>query len=81
MVGPVLWSRLEAQGKAVLVQVHVAGPEKGDVVIVTDAPALRALVNGEMPLAKALELDLVRFYGEHAKVQAAQAWLAAVGRP
>jgi hypothetical protein len=81
LVGPVLWSRLEPQGEAVLAKFHVAGPEKGDVVIVTDAPALRALVNGEMALAKALELDLARFYGEQAKVDAAQAWLAAVGSP
>jgi hypothetical protein len=81
LVGPVLWSRLEPQGETVLAKVHVAGPEKGDVVMVTDAPALRALVNGEMALAQALELDLARFYGEQAKVDAAQAWLAAVGSP
>jgi hypothetical protein len=80
MVGPVLWSRLEPQGETVLAKVHVDGPETGDVVIVTDAPALRALVNGEMALAKALDLDLVRFYGDPAKVDGAQAWLAGVGR-
>ncbi len=81
MVGPVLWSRLEPQGETVLAKIHVAGPQQGDVVIVTDTPVLRALVNGEMAFAKALDVGLVRLYGEQAKVHAARMWLAGVGHP
>ena len=80
MVGPMLWSRLEPQAESILATVHVDGPRPGDVVIVTDAPALRALVNGEMTLAKALDAGLVRLYGERQRVDAARTWLAGAGR-
>jgi len=76
LMGPMLWSRIEPQqGGGAQVRTHVSGPVAGDVVLVTDTPALEALVGGGMGFEQALELGLVRLYGPAAQVGAAQAWL------
>jgi hypothetical protein len=74
-MGPMLWSRIEPQGGGAQVRTHVSGPVAGDVVLVTDTPALEAIVGAGMGFEQALELGLVRLYGPAAQVGAAQAWL------
>ena len=77
LMGPMLWSRVEPRdgANAARAQIHVAGPEPGDVVLVTDTPAIEAIVGGQMRFERALELGLVRLYGGTAQVGAVQAWL------
>jgi hypothetical protein len=75
LMGPMLWSRIEPQNGGTQVRTHVSGPVTGDVVLVTDTPALEALVGAGMGFEQALELGLVRLYGPAAQVAAAQAWL------
>jgi hypothetical protein len=77
LMGPMLWSRIEPQRAGAQLRTHVSGPEAGDVVLVTDTPALEALVGAGMGFERALELGLVRLYGPEAKVGAVQAWLSA----
>ena len=77
LMGPMLWSRIEPQGAAALLRTHVSGPVAGDVVMVTDTPAIEAIVGAGMGFERALELGLVRLYGPAAQVGAAQAWLSA----
>jgi hypothetical protein len=80
LMGPMLWSRIEPQagpgsgGAQALV--HVSGPAPGDVVLVTDTPALEAIVGAGMAFDRALALGLVRLYGSQTEVGAAQAWLS-----
>ena len=78
LMGPMLWSRIEPRDGAVAARahVHVSGPESGDVVLVTDTPAIEAIVGGGMRFERAQELGLVRLYGSAAQVGAVQAWLA-----
>lgn len=78
LMGPMLWSRIEPQLAGAPLRTHVSGPEVGDVVLVTDTPALEALVGAGMGFERALELGLVRLYGPEAQVGAAQAWLSAI---
>jgi hypothetical protein len=77
LMGPMLWSRIEPRDGAVAAraQIHVGGPEPGDVVLVTDTPAIEAIVGAGMRFERAQELGLVRLYGSAAQVGAVQAWL------
>ena len=77
LMGPMLWSRVEPRDGAIAAraQVHVSGPERGDVVLVTDTAAVEAIVGAGMRFERAQELGLVRLYGSAAQVSAVQAWL------
>jgi hypothetical protein len=77
LMGPMLWSRVEPRDGAIAARahVHVSGPESGDVVLVTDTPAIEAIVSAGMRFERAQELGLVRLYGSAAQVGAVQAWL------
>jgi hypothetical protein len=80
LLSSVMWSRFEPQGKAVNANVHVTGPEEGDVVLVTDTPPVRALADGSLEFSEALASGLVRLYGDPVKVEAARRWLGGAGR-
>ena len=77
LMGPMLWSRIEPRDGAIAARahVHVSGPESGDVVLVTDTPAIEAIVGAGMRFERAQELGVVRLYGSAAQVGAVQAWL------
>jgi hypothetical protein len=77
LMGPMLWSRIEPRDGAIAAraQVHVGGPESGDVVLVTDTPAIEAIVGARMRFERAQELGLVRLYGSAAQVAAVRGWL------
>jgi len=76
LLAPVLWSRFEAG--AVRPQVHVAGPQDGDVVVVTELAAVEAIADGDLGFGEALDLGVVRLYGPPAEIAAARRWLAQV---
>lgn len=80
LLSSVMWSRFEPQGNAVNANVHVTGPEEGDVVLVTDTPPIRALADGSLEFSEALASGLVRLYGDPVKVEAARRWLGGAGR-
>ena len=46
-----------------------------NLLLVTDAPAIQAIVSGGMGFERAEQLGLVRLYGSAAQVGAVQAWL------
>lgn len=75
LLGPVLWSRIEVDGSTVKPTLHVSGPERGDVVVVTDLAVIEAIGSGSVSIAEALSAGLVRLYGAAAEVAAAQDWL------
>lgn len=71
-----LWARFVPGSEGVIARTHVAGPEPGDVVLITEAVVLRALLSGSMALDEVLERKLIRLYGETADVSASVRWLA-----
>jgi len=73
LVGPVLWSRFEMDGATVRSTLHVAGPQPGDAVVVTEIAVIEAVSAGTLSLSEALAQGLVRLYG--AEAVAARRWL------
>ena len=78
LLGPVLWSRFEATDGVVRPHVHVAGPEQGDVVLVTDIAVVEAIVQGELRLADAIDRGVIRLYGPAIDVAAARSWFVSL---
>ena len=78
LVGSMLWSRFEPQGASVQAQVHVSGAQAGDVVVVTDTPAIEAIVKGDLSFEQAIERGLMRLYGPQAQIDRLTTWLVAV---
>jgi hypothetical protein len=70
LLGPVMWSRMESSGGMLKPALHVAGPEPGDVVVVTDIAAIEAIAGGTLSFSEALDLGVVRLYGPPADVAA-----------
>lgn len=75
LLGPVLWTRFVPEGSALTMTPHVSGSTNSDVVIVTDEPVIRALVDGQVTAQAARDLGLIRFYGAPDRVQDVIAWL------
>ena len=78
LLGPVLWGRFDVTREGVGTFVHVAGPGRDDVVVVTDVAVIEAIAAGGIGVAQAMELGTLRLYGRAGDVAAARAWL--VGR-
>ena len=78
LLGPMLWSRYQPDGNDIRLDVHVDGPRQGDVVVVTEAEVVAALVHGRLSGREAIELGLVKFYGEAARSKKAGEWLSAI---
>ena len=76
LLGPVLWSRFETTDGVVRPRVHVAGPEHGDVVVVTDIAVVEAISEGKLRMTDAIDRGVMRLYGSAAEVTAAHRWLA-----
>ncbi len=69
LLGPVLWTRFVPEGSVITMTPHASGPASGDIVIVTDEPVMRALLDEQLTPSAARELGLIRFYGEPERVQ------------
>jgi len=80
LIGPVLWSRLEAGDGTARAHVHVDGPEPGDVVAVTDTAVIEAIAQGGFDFARAAEGGMLRLYGKPGDVSAAYDWLTLATR-
>jgi hypothetical protein len=64
LVEPMLWTRFSLRGEKVVTSVHIAGPEPGGPVIVTSTAALKAIVDHDLTGRRAVDLGLIRIYGE-----------------
>ena len=78
LLGPMLWSRYEIVGSDLRLSVHVDGPTQGDVVAVTEASVIEAIVAGRIPAHVAIEQGMIKLYGKAADSTMALDWLAAV---
>jgi hypothetical protein len=62
LIDAMLWTRLQATPDGYVVHVHADGPQPDDIVVVTDAKVIRALVDGSLDAAKAETNGLFRLY-------------------
>lgn len=77
LLGPVMWNRFAAHDGRLTPLLHVAGPEPGDVVVVTELPVVEAIAAGSLGFAAAIDSGVLRLYGEPGVVARARAWLTA----
>jgi hypothetical protein len=63
LIGSMLWTRFEPSGGRVVMTPHATGPLPDDVVVVTDAPVVLALLDGTLTPAEAQARGLMRLYG------------------
>ena len=61
LLTPMLWTSYRPEG----VRVHAEGPAEGDVVVVTEAVVVKAIVEGRLSMADALAGGMVRIYASH----------------
>jgi hypothetical protein len=76
LLGPMMWSRYIPQEAGVALNLHVEGPADNDLVVVTEAPVIRALAEKRLTIRKAVQLGVLRFYGAPAVSDSALKWLS-----
>jgi hypothetical protein len=79
LIGPMLWTRFERTDGALNMVAHAIGPASEDVVIVSDAPVVAALVEGQITPQEARGRGLVRLYGSRESVEQVSALLDRLG--
>ena len=68
LVEPMLWTRFEAGTSELRTQLHAAGPQPGDLILVSGQDVIRALADGELTIGEARERGLVRLYGNETEI-------------
>ena len=63
LLDSMLWTRFEPGPDGYAVAIHVKGPKKGDGVLVTESPVIKALLAGTLDVKKAEAYGLFRLYG------------------
>jgi hypothetical protein len=63
LVEPMLWIRFHSDDGALRAQVHAAGPQPGDLVVIASRHGAQALVDGRVSIREAHQQGLLRFYG------------------
>lgn len=81
LIGPMLWSRIVPTADGLSIATHLAGAEPTDVVIVTDAPVVAAIVSGRISAQTALHKGLLRLYGPVDDQVRAADWLGRLQSP
>jgi hypothetical protein len=76
LMGPVLWTRFRTASNGYVTDIHTNGPLAAGAVIVTDVPAIAALVSGDISGADADASGLVRFYGDSTDIDILRKTLA-----
>ena len=81
LIEPMLWTRFVSDGGDVRTQVHVSGPQAGDLVVISGEEVLRAVANDRLTVAEAYRSGLVRLYGTDEQVRSFLTLHDQVGRP
>ena len=61
-----LWARLTPKADGLVLDIHTAGAQPGDVAVITSETALAAILEKRLPVADALESGLIAIDGEAA---------------
>src|SRR5262245_60360553 len=68
LIEPMLWTRFVSDGGEVKTQVHVPGPQEGDLVVISGEEVIRAVANGHLIIGEAYRAGLIRLYGTDEQV-------------
>jgi hypothetical protein len=69
LIEPMLWTRFVSEDGDVQAQVHVAGPQAGDLVVITGEEVIREIASGRLSVGEAHRHGLVRLYGTDEQVR------------
>lgn len=69
LIEPMLWTRFVSEGGDVQMQVHVPGPQAGDLVVISGEEVIRAVANSRLTVGEAYRAGLIRLYGTDEQVR------------
>ncbi|MCA1407173.1 hypothetical protein I6F26_14920 [Ensifer sp. IC3342] len=67
LLEPMLWTRYGAAGGKLRTQVHVAGPEASDLVLVSGEAVIGEIAARRLATGEAIERGLIRLYGSESQ--------------
>jgi hypothetical protein len=68
LVEPMLWTRFEVGTSELRTQLHAAGPQAGDLVLISGQNVIRAVADGELAIGDARDRGLIRLYGNETQI-------------
>jgi hypothetical protein len=81
LVEPMLWTRFEAsEDRDLNARIHVSGPERGDLVVVSGEVVVAAIADGRLTVGEAQRAGLIRLYGSDDQIAWFLATFQDVGR-
>jgi len=63
LVEPVMWTRFTAGQAGLHAEIHIAGPNPGDLVVVSGEAVIGEIAEGRLAIGEAYRLGLLRLYG------------------
>jgi hypothetical protein len=60
LIESALWSRFMPELTGIALNIHTPGPERGEPVVLTAAPVIRAVLDGRLSASEALNRGLIR---------------------
>ncbi|MGQ0680770.1 MAG: hypothetical protein ACT4OC_00150 [Bradyrhizobium sp.] len=70
LIEAMLWSRFVSEGGDVQPQVHVPGPQAGDLVVISGEDVIREIVHSRLSIGEAYRHGLIRLYGTEEQLRA-----------
>jgi hypothetical protein len=81
LIEPMLWTRFVPDNGDVRTQVHVSGPQAGDLVVISGEEVIRAVANNSLTVGEAYRSGVIRLYGTDEQVRSFLTLYDQVGRP
>jgi hypothetical protein len=69
LIEPMLWTRFVSEGGDVRPQVHVSGPQAGDLVVISGEEVIREIAHNRLSIGEAYSHGLIRLYGTEEQVR------------
>ena len=69
LIEPMLWTRFVSEGGDVRPQVHVSGPNAGDLVVISGEDVIREIAHDRLSFGEAYRQGLIRLYGTEEQVR------------
>jgi hypothetical protein len=69
LIEPMLWTRFVSDEGDVHTQVHVSGPQAGDLVVISGEEVIRAIADNALTVGEAYRSGLIRLYGTDEQVR------------
>ena len=69
LIEPMLWTRFVSEDGDVRPQVHVSGPQAGDLVVISGEDVIREIAKSRLSIGEAYRHGLIRLYGTEEQVK------------